>query len=104
MPGNILTVAATLQCAHAGTITASLPDPRVQILGASVLTAPGAGTVSGCTLPKNGPFDQTITWTAGSVRVTASGKALVLDTTVTPCLASGAPAMVVQVQRRVTAT
>ena len=46
MPGHPLTETAILQCAHAGTITPAKKDPRVQIQGAAVYTAPNNGTVA----------------------------------------------------------
>lgn len=104
MSGHPLTDAAILQCMHAGTISPAKKDTRVQIQGAAVYTAPNNGTVAGCTLPKNGPFDQTVVWTTGTTRVTASGLPLLLDSVVTPCVASGAPLKAQNVQTRVTAT
>lgn len=104
MPGHPVTKSATLMCQHGGTITPQALDTRVQIVDSPVLVAPGNATVAGCGLPKNGPFDQTVVFTTGSTRVTASGRALVLDSVQTPCLASGAPLMAINVQQRVTAT
>ncbi len=103
MAGKILTEAAILKCPHQGTITPQGKDPRVTINNSAVLTI-GAGTIAGCILPKQNPFDQTITWTNGTTRVTASGKALLLDNIVTPCLATTQPFQAQNVQQKVEAT
>lgn len=104
MPGNPITLASTLQCAHGGQIKVTQGDARVLIAGSPVVTVGATGLVSGCPLPQSAPFDQTVTWTAGTSRVLASGKPLALDTTPTPTAATQSPLVVVVNQEKVSAT
>ena len=105
MPGALLHVGATVQCAHAGQAKPTKPNPRVSVGGQNTATTDAPYSVSGCGLPSNagGPC-VTGQWTVGTTRVTSMGLALVIATGVSTCTPTGTPLTVVQSQKRVIAT
>lgn len=51
MPGPVLTVASSVQCAHLGTCKAVNPVPQVKINGQAVVALTTTYTVSACQAP-----------------------------------------------------
>jgi hypothetical protein len=107
MPGFLLHLGATVQCAHAGTATPTVTNPRVSVSGAPTVLLTAPYLVAGCALPPppgaNGPC-ATAVWTTGSVRVTSLGQPLVLMGGTSTCVPSGTPLLALSAQTRVTAT
>jgi hypothetical protein len=48
MPGPVLTISSTVQCAHVGSCKPVNPMPRVRIAGQAVVTLSTAYTVANC--------------------------------------------------------
>jgi len=105
MPGPILHVGATVQCAHGGQATPVTPFVRVQVGGQGITTLSGLYTVAGCALPPNagGPC-VTAQWVAGATRVLAGGAPVVVQSGSAICTPTGVPLIPVVVQPRVVAT
>jgi hypothetical protein len=101
MPGPLLHVGSTVLCAHGGTATPTVPNPRVTVGGQPTVTMSAPWSVAGCSLPTNagGPC-VTAQWTVGAVRVTSNGQPLLIATGAATCIPTGAPLMVVSVQAR----
>lgn len=96
---------ATAACSHGGQAQPTAPDPRVTLSGAAAVSLPPPWTVAGCPFPPNsgGPCT-TATWTSGTVRVTASGQPLVLQSGSATCVPTGVPLTVGATQVRVSAS
>ena len=103
MPGHLLHLGAIVQCSHAGAATPMSSNPRVTLAGQPTVLVSTQWMIAGCPLPKNAPFDQTASFTAGTTRVTSNGQPLALDSAASTCAATGQPLRVVQVQSRVVA-
>jgi hypothetical protein len=76
MPGALLHVGATVQCAHTGQATLTTSNQRVLVSGHPIITLTPPCTVTGCQL-SNGPCGPA-QWTQGAKRVRASGEPVVL--------------------------
>jgi hypothetical protein len=107
MPGFVVHVGATVQCAHAGQAQPTTPNPRVTVGGQPIVTLPTPYVVAGCALPPppaaNGPC-VTAQWLTGATRVTAGGQPVLLLDSQAICAPSGTPLLIVQTQTRVTGT
>jgi len=103
MSGHLLHLGAIVQCTHAGPATPMAANSRVLVTGQPTVLQTTPWTIAGCPLPKNAPFDQTGSFTAGTTRVTSNGQPLALDSAASTCAATGQPLRVVQVQSRVVA-
>src|SRR6185369_7303738 len=105
MPGFLVHVGATVQCAHAGTAQPTAPNPRVTVSGQPIVTLAAPYVVAGCTLPPppaaNGPC-VTAQWIKGAVRVTANGQPVLLLDSQAICAPTGTPLLIVTTQTRVT--
>jgi hypothetical protein len=104
MPGPLLHQGALVQCAHVGTAQPTVINPRVKVMGQSVVTQPGPWTVAGCTLPPppngNGPC-VTAQWVVGALRVKALGQPVLLFDSKAVCTPTGTPLTVKFAQQRV---
>ena len=107
MPGPLLHVGATVICAHAGQAQATVPNPRVLVLGQPAVNQPGPWVVAGCAMPPppggNGPC-VTASFVTGSVRVLSNALPLLLMDSVSICVPTGTPLTPLVVQPRVIAT
>jgi hypothetical protein len=103
MPGLLLHVGATVQCAHAGQATPTAPNPRVTVGGQPTVTLSAPWTIAGCPLPSTagGPC-VTAQWTVGTTRVTSNGQPLVISTGAATCTPTGVPLLTVASQVKVT--
>lgn len=104
MPGFLLTAAAVLQCAHAGTAQPILPAARVKVLGQPVVPQ-GPYQIAGCVYPPNsgGPC-VSATWTTAALRVKVMGVPLLLQDSQATCLPTATPLTIVMTQTRVKGT
>jgi len=107
MPGFLLHVGATVQCAHGGAAQPTVPSPRVTVSGQPLVTMPGPYMVAGCSFPPppsgNGPC-VTAQWVTAATRVTATGQPVLLLDSQAICAPTGTPLMIVVTQTRVTGT
>lgn len=105
MPGFLVHVGAQVKCAHAGTATPTVPNPRVLVSGQPTATIAAPYVVAGCTMPPppggNGPC-VTAQWIRGSMRVLSNGQPLVLFDSQSICAPTGTPLLILATQVRVT--
>ena len=102
MPGPVVHLGATVQCAHAGTAQPLAPVPRVLVSGQPVVTLTSPYAIAGCSLPTNagGPC-VTGQMIVGAARVTVLGQPLVLLSSTGTCVPTGTPLIVTAAQTRV---
>jgi hypothetical protein len=107
MPGFLLHVGATVQCAHGGMAQPTVPNPRVTVMGQPTVALSTPYVVAGCAFPPppaaNGPC-VTAQFLIGSVRVTSLGQPLLLNSSQAICAPTGTPLIISVTQTRVTAT
>jgi hypothetical protein len=103
MPGFLLHVGATVQCAHGGQAQPTLPNPRVKVMGQPIVMQPAPYVIAGCALPPplaNGPC-LTAQWVMGATRVKANGLPVLLQDSQALCVPSGTPLIIGMTQVRV---
>ena len=103
MPGYLLHLGATVNCAHGGQALPVKPEPRVLVGGQSVTTSAAPYSVIGCsfTPPQgNGPC-VTGQWVMGATRVWAGGLQVLLSDGQATCTPTGTPLTVLTTQVRV---
>jgi hypothetical protein len=107
MPGFLLHVGATVQCAHGGQAQPTAPNPQVTVGGQATVTLATSYVVAGCALPPppngNGPC-VSAQWTSGATRVTSNGQPLLLVDSQATCTPTGTPLLVVATQTRAQGT
>jgi hypothetical protein len=105
MPGPILHVGATVQCAHGGQAVPTAPSPRVMASGLAIATIAAPYSIAGCPLPPDagGPC-VTAQWAVGAVRATSLGQPVVIMTGVANCIPTGTPLVPIAAQTRAIAT
>jgi uncharacterized protein DUF4280 len=105
MPGFLVHVGATVQCAHGGAAQPTAPNPRVTVSGQPIVTLAAPYVVAGCSFPPppagNGPC-VTAQWVSGATRVTANGQPVLLLDSQAICAPTGTPLLIVTAQTRVT--
>lgn len=105
MPGFLVHVGATVQCAHGGSAQATVPNPRVTVSGQPTVTLAAPFVVAGCAFPPppagNGPC-VTAQWVSGATRITSNGQPLLLLDSQAICAPTGTPLLIVMTQTRVT--
>jgi hypothetical protein len=107
MPGMLVQVGATVMCAHAGTASPTVPNPRVTLGGAPSVLMSSIYSIAGCAFPPppngNGPC-VTGQWLTGTTRVLSNGQPLLCQSSTSTCVPTGTPMMITVTQMRVTAT
>ena len=105
MPGFLLHLGATVQCAHVGQATPTVVNPRVTISGQPTVLLTSPYVVAGCTLPPppaaNGPC-VTAQFVSAATRLTSNGQPLLLFDSQAICAPTGTPLMILVTQTRVT--
>ncbi|WP_298734406.1 hypothetical protein [uncultured Chitinophaga sp.] len=106
MPGPLLHVGATVQCAHAGQAMPTSPNPRVLVGGMPIVTQPAPYTIAGCPFNVSGAPSPCVTaqWVVAAVRVTSNGMPVLLMDSQAICAPNGTPLMVLAAQTRVIGT
>jgi len=105
MSSPIVEQSATVMCSHAGTATATTPDPRVTLSGSPVVTLSTSYVVAGCSLTGTSvPPCATGQWLVGATRVTSGGTPVAVLSGSSICTPTGTPLMPVVTQTRVLAT
>ncbi|MBL9135491.1 MAG: hypothetical protein JNK85_06465 [Verrucomicrobiales bacterium] len=105
MPGFLVHLGATVQCAHGGMATPTAPNPRVLVSGQPVATLPAPWVVAGCALPPppgaNGPC-VTGQFVTSATRVLVGGLPVLLIDSQAICAPTGTPLLITATQTRVT--
>jgi len=105
MSSPIVEQSATVMCTHAGTATATAPDPRVTLSGSPVVTVSTSYAIAGCSLTGTSvPPCATGQWVVGAARVTAGGVPVAILSGSSTCTPTGTPLMPVVTQTRVLAS
>jgi hypothetical protein len=95
---------ATVICAHAGQAMPTVPSTRVLLGNQPAITLSSPWTVAGCGLTGSAPPCATAQFVVGTIRVTANGTPLVIQTGTSTCVPTGTPLQVLVTQLRVSAT
>jgi hypothetical protein len=104
MPGTLVHLGATVQCAHLGTATPTTPNPRVLVSGQATVTLATPYTIAGCIFNVSGSPSPCVTaqWTKAATRVFSNGQPLVLLDSQATCAPNGTPLLILATQPRVT--
>ena len=104
MPGFLLHLGATVQCAHAGQAQPTVTNPRVTVSGQPIVTQPAPYTVAGCPFNVSGSPLPCVTgqWITGATRVLSNGMPVLLLDSQAICTPNGTPLVIVATQTRVT--
>lgn len=107
MPGSLLHLGANVTCAHSGSATPSVTNPRVTVSGQPTALLSAPYLVSGCTFPPpsaaNGPC-VSAQWLTGTVRVTSGGQPLAIIGGSAICAPTGTPLLTLSAQTRAVAS
>ena len=104
MPGFLLTVGSQVICAHGGQAKATVPNPRVKVMGQPVVTLGLPFAIAGCANP---PPPANVgpciigNWVKGALRVKVMGMPVLLQDGIAICVPTGTPLTVVLTQPRV---
>lgn len=96
----LLNADSKVVCAHLGTASPTVVNPRVKVDGAAVVTVAGPYTISCPQAPPLVPCT-TGTWLVGASRVKAGGQPVLLISTPSTTAPTGAPMTVTQTQSKV---
>lgn len=102
--GFLLDMTSTVQCSHMGKATATIPNPRVKIMGQPTVLQSTPYLVAGCTFPPppagNGPCVNA-SFTTGTMRVMSMGQPLLMMESIGLCTPTGTPTVIMMAQTRV---
>jgi uncharacterized Zn-binding protein involved in type VI secretion len=106
MPGFLLHMGATVQCAHGGQAQPTVTSTRVTVSGQPIVTQAAPYTIAGCPFNVSGSPVPCVTaqWVTGAVRVTSDGLPVLLLDSQAVCVPNGTPALIVSTQTKVTGT
>ena len=106
MPGFLLHMGATVQCAHGGQAQPTVTSTRVMVSGQPIVTQAAPYTIAGCPFNVSGSPVPCVTaqWVTGAVRVTSDGLPVLLLDSQAICVPNGTPALIVSTQTKVTGT
>jgi uncharacterized Zn-binding protein involved in type VI secretion len=104
MPGFLLHLGATVQCAHAGQAQPTVTNPRVLVNGQPIVMQPAPYVIAGCPLNISGAPSPCITanWTTAATRITSNGMPVLLLDSQAICVPNGTPLLILSTQTRVT--
>jgi hypothetical protein len=104
MPGFLLHVGATVQCAHAGQAQPTAPNPRVTVSGQPTVTMAAPYVIAGCPFNVSGSPVPCVTaqWVTAATRITSNGQPLLLLDSQAVCAPNGTPLLILATQVRVT--
>lgn len=104
MPGFLLHLGATVQCAHAGQALPTVTNPRVTVSGQPIVNQPSPYTVAGCSFNVSGSPVPCVTaqWITGATRVFSNGMPVLLFDSQAICTPNGTPLLIIATQTRVT--
>jgi hypothetical protein len=103
VPGFLLHLGATIQCAHGGLATPAAPNPRVLVSGQPIVTITSPFVVAGCTFPpaSGGPC-VTAQYVTAATKVLSMGQPVLLLDSQAICAPTGTPLVPKMTQVRVT--
>jgi uncharacterized Zn-binding protein involved in type VI secretion len=106
MPGFLLHMGATVQCAHGGQAQPTVTSTRVTVSGQPIVTQAAPYTIAGCPFNVSGAPVPCVTaqWVTGATRVTSDGLPVLLLDSQATCVPNGTPALIVSTQTKVTGT
>lgn len=106
MPGFLLHMGATVQCAHGGQAQPTVTSTRVMVSGQPIVTQAAPYTIAGCPFNVSGSPVPCVTaqWVTGAVRITSDGLPVLLLDSQAVCVPNGTPALIVSTQTKVTGT
>ena len=106
MPGYLINVGSTINCAHTpGLAQPTAPTARVKVMGQPIVVQTAQYTVAGCALTGTpNPPCATAQFTSGATRVKALGAPVLLQDSQSTCVPTGTPLTVMVVQARVKGT
>ena len=104
MPGFLLHVGATVQCAHGGQAQPTSPNPRVMVSGQPIVMQPAPYMVAGCPFNVSGAPVPCVTaqWVSAATRILSDGMPVLLMDSQAVCTPNGTPLMIITTQTRVT--
>jgi hypothetical protein len=106
MPGFLVHQGAVVTCAHGGQAQPTVPVPTVLVSGQPIVTISSPYTIAGCAFPPpptaNGPC-LTGTFITASLSVTSFGQPVLLFDSMSVCVTSGTPMIIVETQVLVSA-
>lgn len=104
MPGFLVHVGAVVTCVHGGQAQPAVPNPRVLVNGQPTVTLASPYLVVGCALPPvaGGPC-VLAQFVMGATRVTSLGQPLLLIDSVSLCVPTATPLLILVTQPRVIA-
>ena len=104
MPGFLLHVGATVQCAHTGQAMPTVTNPRVMVSGQPIVTQPAPYTITGCPFNISGDPSPCVTaqWITAATRVLSDGLPVLLTDSQAVCVPNGTPLLIAVTQTRVT--
>lgn len=104
MPGFLLHLGATVQCAHAGQAQPTVTNPRVLVNGQPIVMQPTPYVVAGCPFNVSGAPSPCVTasWVTGATRILSNGLPVLLLDSQAICAPNGTPLLILSTQTRVT--
>ena len=104
MPGFLLHLGATVQCAHAGQAQPTVTNPRVLVNGQPIVMQPAPYVVAACPFNVSGAPSPCITasWVTGATRILSNGLPVLLLDSQAICAPNGTPLLILATQTRVT--
>lgn len=104
MPGFLLHLGATVQCAHAGQAQPTVTNPRVLVSGQPIVMQPAPYVIAGCPFNISGAPSPCITanWVTGATRILSNGMPVLLLDSQAICVPNGTPLLILATQTRVT--
>lgn len=106
MPGFVLHQGASVLCLHGGQAQATAPNPRVKVMGQSVVTQSAPHSVVGCPFNVSSAPSPCIIaqWITAALRVRANGVPVLLQDSQAVCTPNGTGVQIVTTQTRVRGT
>ena len=104
MPGFLLHLGATVQCAHAGQAQPTVTNPRVLVNGQPIVMQASPYVVAGCPFNVSGAPSPCVTasWVTGATRIISNGMPVLLLDSQAICAPNGTPLIILATQTRVT--
>ena len=103
MPGFLVHLGATVQCAHFAPAQPTQPNPRVLVMGQPTVTMATPYAITGCLFNVSGAPSPCVTaqWTRAATRVFSNAQPLVLLDSQAVCAPNGTPLLILATQTRV---
>jgi len=104
MPGFLLHLGASVQCAHAGQAMPVVSNPRVSVMGQPIVMQSSLYTIVACPFNTGGSPSPCLTaqWVTAALRVTSNGIPVLLMDSQAICTPNATPLLITATQARVT--